>query len=93
MDNRLKAIQREYKEIKRDKANGLQKDHIADCLKLAKANRWKSKKAKARFERLRRMKQREEARRRRRAQGKGYNGGLQAIQVPTTTVEDGREVT
>ena len=47
----------------------------------ARRRRHKSLHGLSRFERLQRMRQREEARRRKKAQGKGATGGLRAIQI------------
>ena len=79
---KLRAERKEYKEMKRTKAHAWRRAHIDSRLRAAKSVRHLSKKAKSRFLRLQRMKQREEARRRRCARGKGFSGGLRAIQVP-----------
>ena len=81
----LKDERARYRKAKLRYAAQWRKDHIDLSLDKAKKKRWRSDKARARFLRLRRMKQREEARRRRLAQGKGSSGGLRAIQVEHAT--------
>ena len=81
LESCLKSERSAYKEAKRSQASKWRKEFISAQTKDARKKQWKSQKARDRFLRLRRMKQREEARRRRRAQQKGSTGGLRAIQV------------
>ena len=89
LEQALKAERKKYREAKRNNAATWRKEHLEVQLKSAKKKRWRSERTKARFQRLRRMRQREEARRRQRARGKGFSGGLRAIQVERISPSDG----
>ncbi|CAJ1956975.1 unnamed protein product [Cylindrotheca closterium] len=77
----LRQDRKDYLEAKTHYAAKWRKDFLTVQAAQSKKKQWRSQKARDRFLRLRRMKQREEARRRRRAQAKGSTGGLHAIQV------------
>ncbi|CAJ1959460.1 unnamed protein product [Cylindrotheca closterium] len=81
LENALRNDRKEYLHAKKNHAVTWRKEFLTIQVKKSKKKQWTSRKARDWFLRLRRMKQREEARRRRRAQSKGSTGGLQAIQV------------
>ncbi|CAJ1954071.1 unnamed protein product [Cylindrotheca closterium] len=81
LETALRNDRKEYLHAKKNHAVSWRKEFLTVQVKKSKKKQWTSRKARDRFLRLRRMKQREEARRRRRAQSKGSTGGLQAIQV------------
>ncbi|CAJ1960545.1 unnamed protein product [Cylindrotheca closterium] len=84
LETALRNDRKEYLHAKKKHAVSWRKEFLTVQVKKSKKKQWTSRKARDRFLRLRRMKQREEARRRRRAQSKGSTGGLQAIQVEET---------
>ena len=81
MEKRLAAVKKAYKMAKKDNVVDWRKAHLTNQLRDAKKKLKRSPKAQERYLLLWRMKQREETRRRRKARGKGFQGGLKAIQV------------
>ncbi|CAJ1943883.1 unnamed protein product, partial [Cylindrotheca closterium] len=81
LEKALRNDRKEYLHAKKNHAVTWRKKFLTIQVKRSKKKQWTLRKARDRFLRLRRMKQREEARRRRRAQSKGSTSGLQAIQV------------
>ncbi|CAJ1957324.1 unnamed protein product [Cylindrotheca closterium] len=81
LETELRNDRKEYLHARKNHTVTWRKEFLTVQVKKSKKKQWTSRKARDRFLRLRRMKQREEARRRRRAQSKGCTGGLQAIQV------------
>ena len=75
------AEQREYKEAKRNLAFQWRTEYLSTrSTEVTKAKK-RSSQSRLRYNRVQRMAQREETRRRRKAQGKGFSGGLQQIKV------------
>jgi hypothetical protein len=86
-ENELKA----YKEDKRKQASKLRQRHLEVHSKSVKKAKSKATAARARWSRTQRMLQKEETRRRRKAQGKGFSGGLQQIKVSRPLPDGGSQ--
>ena len=86
-ENELKA----YKEDKRKQASMLRQRHLEVHSKSVKKAKSKATAARAKWSRTQRMLQKEETRRRRKAQGKGFSGGLQQIKVSRPLPDGGSQ--
>jgi hypothetical protein len=78
---RVEEERKAYYKAKRQDALELRQAHVKVSSATRKPASKRSSRAKARHARCQRMQQKEETRRRRKAQGKGFSGGLAKIQV------------
>ena len=82
LQTQLAAERNKYNKAKSRRSKRLRRYHVIDVRSSAPARaKRKSAKQRARSSRVQRMLQKEETRRRRKAQGKGFSGGLVRIQV------------